>query len=467
MLKPLDAAWLYVESRDTPMHVANLQIFTPPKNAGPHFLRDLVARIKTTRSLAPPWNLRLRPSLLRNVLPTWETDHDVDLDYHVRHSALPHPGGERELGILVSRLHSHELDFSRPLWECHVIEGLERGRFAFYTKMHHALVDGVGGMRMIQRAMSSSPRDTDFEPPWSIAHAPPERPAAAASRPLDALRDQLAALPEAGRALTEIWRSRGQGAVLEAPFAGPKSILNERVTAQRRFATQQYPLARLKTLAKDADATLNDIVLSISATALRRFLKELNALPRQPLTAGLPVSVRPKDDAAVGTAISFIFANLATDRADPVRRLRAIQASTRSAKAHLQSLPKAALTSYTSLLMGPFIGSLLFGLGGVGRPMFNVTISNVPGPDQPMYLGGARLEAMYPVSVLTHGQALNITCISYAGSLNFGFTGCRDTLPHMQRLSVYTGEALDELEAAIAGGGTRPRSRSKRTSARA
>lgn len=450
VLKPLDAAWLYIESRDTPMHVANLQIFSPPRNARPDFLQDLVTQFKATQSLAPPWNLRLRPSLLRDLLPAWETDEAVDLDYHVRHSALPHPGGERELGVLVSRLHSHPLDFSRPLWECHVIEGLDGGRrFALYTKMHHALVDGIGGMRMIQRAMSASPRAGQFEPAWSIEHAPPKRPPEPAGAALAAARGQLAALPEAGRALLEAWRTKGRGGALEAPFAGPKSILNGRVTAQRRFATQQYPLARLKTLAKAADATLNDIVLAISATALRRFLKDRHVLPRQPLTAGLPVSVRPEDDVAVGTAISFILANLATTRADPLQRLRTIQASTQCAKAHLQSLPKGALSSYTTAFMGPFIGGLLLGLGGVGRPMFNVAISNVPGPDKTMYLGGAKLEAMYPVSVLTHGQALNITCFSYAGSLNFGFTGCRDTLPHMQRLAVYTGEALDELEAAL------------------
>lgn len=449
-LKPLDAAWLYVESRDTPMHVANLQIFSPPKNARPHFLQTLVARIKTTRSLAPPWNLRLRRSPLRGVLPSWETDEDLDLDYHVRHSALSHPGGERDLGMLVSRLHSHPLDFSRPLWECHIIEGLEGGRFALYTKVHHALVDGVGGMCMMQRSMSTSPRTRGFEPPWSIKHAAPKRVVTeAAVSTLEAARGQLAALPEAARALVEVWRAKSHGDALEAPFAAPKSVLNGRVTAQRRFATQQYPLARLKAISKVADATLNDVVLAISAAALRRFLKEKNALPRQSLTAGLPVSVRLRDDAEAGTGISFIIACLATDRADPLRRLRAIQTSTARAKIHLQSLPRAALSSYTTMFMGPLIGELVLGLGGVGRPMFNLTISNVPGSDQPMYLCGARLEAMYPVSVLTHGQALNITCVSYAGSLNFGFTGCRDTLPHMQRLAVYTGEALDELEAAL------------------
>jgi hypothetical protein len=160
--------------------------------------------------------------------------------------------------------------------------------------------------------------------------------------------------------------------------------------------------------------------------------------------------VRPADDQGHGTAISFIMANLGTDIADPKKRLKAIVASTRAAKDHLQTLPRSALMQYTLLVMAPYILALVTGIGGRTRPVFNVTISNVPGPDKPLYFQGARLEAMYPISLLAHGGALNITCISYDGKLNFGFTGARDTLPHMQRLSVYTGEALEELEQ-IAG----------------
>jgi WS/DGAT/MGAT family acyltransferase len=454
-LKPLDAAWLYVESRDTPMHVASLMIFSKPPGAKADFLREMVLQAKDTKAFAAPWNLRLAESVLSGVLPSWETDDSLDLDYHIRHSALPLPGGERELGILVSRLHSHALDLSRPLWECHIIEGLENDRFALYTKMHHALIDGVGGMRLLQRALSSSPKDTVFVPPWTIGAVP------AARKPrvldvvgpfhalLDRAKQQAALLPEVTGALNEIWRAKKHGDALAAPFSAPKSILNDRITSQRRFATQQYELSRLRAIAEAAQVTLNDVVLAISAAALRRFLKEHNVLPRQSLTAGLPVSVRPEGNEELGTAISFILADLATNVADPLRRLKAIHASTLRAKEHLQSLPKAGLNNYTMIFMAPYILGMLTGAAGRTKPMFNLAISNVPGPDHPMYLAGARLEAMYPVSVLQHGQALNITCVSYAGRLNFGFTGSRDALPHMQRLAVYTGEALDELEAAL------------------
>ncbi|MDR3417660.1 MAG: wax ester/triacylglycerol synthase family O-acyltransferase [Nevskia sp.] len=459
-LKPLDAAWLYVESSNSPMHVAGLQILSPPKGAKAGFLNDIVARFKEgSGKMVPPWNLRLVQSPLSGVLPAWEVDRNVDLDYHMRHSALPQPGGERELGVLVSRLHSHPLDLQRPLWECHLIEGLEGGRFALYTKMHHALMDGMAGMRMIQRAMSESPRNRSLSPPWALGRLKPreEEPRAASlSRRMNALyeaaRRQASTLPEVARAMAKIWHTgKDADPGLVAPFSAPKSVLNQRITAPRRFATQQYELERLRRLARQADVTLNDIVLALCSGALRRFLQESGALPRRPLTAGLPVSVRPQGDDTLGTAISFILANLATDVADPRERLAAIRASTQRSKEHLQRLPKSSLDNYTAAFMAPFVLALVTGLGGRGRPMFNVTISNVPGPEKPLYFAGARLEAMYPISLLTHGQALNITCVSYAGTLNFGYTGCRDTLPHMQHIAVYTGEALEELERVFAG----------------
>ncbi|OZB11670.1 MAG: wax ester/triacylglycerol synthase family O-acyltransferase, partial [Marinobacter sp. 34-60-7] len=236
---------------------------------------------------------------------------------------------------------------------------------------------------------------------------------------------------------------------LTAPFTGPVSVLNHRVTGQRRFATQHYQLDRLKALGQASGASLNDIVLYLCGTALRRFMVEQDNLPDTPLTAGIPVNIRPADDEGTGTQISFMIASLATDEVDPLNRLQQIKTSTRRAKEHLQKLPKSALTQYTMLLMSPYILQLMSGLGGRMRPVFNVTISNVPGPESTLYYEGAKLEAMYPVSLIAHGGALNITCLSYAGSLNFGYTGCRDTLPSMQKLAVYTGEALDELEALI------------------
>ena len=453
----LDASWLAVESEDTPMHVGTMQIFSLPEGAPETFLRDLVGRMKADFEVAPPWCYRLsHPGTLgRLISPGWEVDETIDLDYHVRHSALPRPGSERELGVLVSRLHSNPLDLDRPLWECHVIEGLENNRFALYTKMHHSMIDGISGVRLMQRVLSKDPHETNMLPPWSVR---PKRTrgrktdsepslAGAFSQAMEALKLQADLAPRLVSAMTRLVQSaRRPHDDLTAPFAGPKSMLNGRVTGQRRFATQHYQLDRLKALARQTDASVNDIVLYLCGTALRRFLLERDQLPDSSLTAGIPVNVRPADDQGTGTAISFMIATLATNEADPLSRLNEIKISTRRAKEHLQTLPRTALNQYTMLLMSPYILQLMSGLGGRMRSVFNVTISNVPGPSETLYYEGARLEAMYPLSLIAHGGALNITCLSYAGALNFGYTGCRDTLPSMQHLAVYTGEALEELE---------------------
>jgi WS/DGAT/MGAT family acyltransferase len=456
LLNLLDAAWLYVDSHETPMHVASLQIFSPPDGAPGDYVGRLVAEFKNARRLSPPFNRKLAGGWFSSLVYAWTIDDDVDLDYHVRHSALPRPGGERELGVLVSRLHGHPLDLTRPLWECHFIEGLEGGRFAVYFKMHHSMIDGVSGMRLLQRKLTTDPGERGMPPPWAGEEAPAGdvdhvRPAETLPRGLvtmgDLLREQAGSVTDVGMALLELLRAGVLGGddALVAPLTCPTAVINGRITAQRRFATQTLQLDEVKTVAKAADCTVNDVLLAVCSTALRRFLDESGALPADPLTAGLPVSVRPAGDTETGTAITFICANLATNVADPRARLSAITASTLRAKAHLQGLPRAALTQYTIAVMAPYIAQILTGLGGRLRPVFNLTISNVMGPDRPLYLNGARLEAMYPMSLLSHGQALNITCLSYDGRLHFGITGCRDTLPHMQRLAVYAGEAFTEL----------------------
>lgn len=457
-LSPLDAAWLTVESRDTPMHVASLVILSKPKNAGENYLQELVEHLRSARSFVPPWNLKIKQSPLKNVLPVVKEHHDIDMEYHVRHSALPKPGGERELGQIVSRLHAHQLDLTRPLWECHVIEGLEGDRFALYNKMHHSLIDGVAGVRILQQSFSENARDRKMPPPWSKRAATNKSgkdkskqefnsPAGTAASALGGMKKQARSVGGLARVFREFGKARGSDTnKLSAPFDAPKSVFNGRVTPPRRFATQQYDINRIKKVAQAADVTLNDVVLALCGTALRRFLLEANSLPDKALTAGIPVSVRPAGDVNVGTAISFIISTLGTDIADPKLRLEEIHAATARAKEELQKLSRSQIDQYTLLLMGPFIGALVAGLGGRTRPVFNITISNVPGPDKPLYFNGAKMEGIFPVSLLSHGQALNITCLSYNGNLNFGFTACRDTLPHMQRLSVYTGEALEEYE---------------------
>lgn len=449
---PLDAAWLVLESRDTPMHVGGLFEFTPPPDAPAGYLKDQLERMREVHTIPAPWNLRLvQAPVLGSKTPLMRTDRDVDLSYHVRHSALPHPGDQRELGILVSRLHSHQLDLHRPLWEVHLIEGLEGDRFAMYVKMHHSLIDGVSGMRMILRALSTDPDRRDMPAFWTVGAGSKGGRRGESSNGSQlggiagAVRGGAAALTGLGRAAVQLTRASIDDSPLQAPYGAPASALGGRLAGQRRFATQQYDLQQLKDIAAAAGCTLNDVVLYLCGTALRRYLTQHSRLPDRPLTAGIPVNLREADDESAGTAIGMMVAELGTNVADPLERLDAIKRSTVEAKQHLSELPPAARTSYTLLLNGPYIAGLMAGLGGRAPVPFSAGISNVPGPTEPLYFNGARLDALFPLSLLLHGNALNITCLSYAGTLNFGFTGARDTLPHTQRLAIYMGEAVAEI----------------------
>jgi diacylglycerol O-acyltransferase / wax synthase len=451
-LSPSDAMFLYGESREIMMHVAGLLIFAPPADAPADQLRALMSEIKAAPEVHAPWNLKLRsPDLLMNPLQSWVEDDKFDLEYHVRRSALPSPGDERELGILVSRLHGIAVDLHRPPWEIHLIEGLERGRFAFYAKVHHSLVDGYSAMRILSRSLSRDPDER--ERPLFFSLPPTGRERDESGGPhlpelMALVREQLGSAKTVGKALLNLMKSSRGESELVTPLQAPKCILNARIGRSRRFATQQLETARLKAVAKKANGTLNDVVLALSAASLRRYLLELGALPAEPLIAMVPVNVRAKDDVGGGNAIGAILASLATDVADAGERLTTIIAGTRRAKEQLQGMSRNAIIQYSALLVSPFMLQLIPGAAGRVRPTFNVVISNVPGPDETLYFRGARLEAAYPMSIPVHGIALNITCNSYAGTLNFGFIGCRDTLPHLQRLAVYCGEALAELEAA-------------------
>ncbi len=474
MISALDGAWLLVESRDTPMHVGALLELTLPEDAPPDYLRRQLARMRAQRQLAAPWNLRpVEAPLLGARLPLMREVRDVDLDYHVRHSALPNPGSQRELGILVSRIHGNPLDFHRPLWEVHVIEGLEGNRWAMYAKIHHSLIDGVSGMRLILKALSTSADDPDTPPIWTVgprrrrrprstaddaassrtAPTPARRPGAALARTGRQARGGLRALRGLTGAAGELTRAAFSDGALQAPFRAPASALGGTIGGSRRFATQQYDLEQLKELARAGGCTVNDVCLYLCGTALRRYLNEHAQLPRRSLTVGFPVSLRSADDDRVGTAIGTLVADLATNVGDPLERLEAIRASTAAAKEHLQAMPPEALSSQTVVVNGPFILGLVAGLKGRTPRPFNMLLSNVPGPAEPLYFAGSRLDAIFPVSLVFHGAALNVTCISYAGTMNFGLIGARDTLPHLQRLAVYLGEALEELTGILLGQG--------------
>ncbi|HEX8107289.1 MAG TPA: wax ester/triacylglycerol synthase family O-acyltransferase, partial [Kofleriaceae bacterium] len=467
-LSPSDAFFLYHESREQMAHDASLMPFTPAPDSPPDLLRGLMDELRGAPPVCSPWNLRLRtPDLRWNPLHSWVEEPGVDLEYHVRRSALPSPGDEHELGILMSRLHECRVDLHRPPWEAHCIEGLERGRFAWYIKTHHSLVDGYSAIQAFTHGLSSDPDERDrplffSTPPRARSKPPPASAAGEAGEPeagsrgihlrelLGAVREQYGASKAVIRALVDIVQaSRAGDHDLVSPLEAPRCVLNARISKSRRFATQSLSIARMRAIARAANGTLNDVALALWAASLRTYLLEQGALPTAPLVAMVPVSIRAKDELGGGNSVGAILATLATDVADPAERLARIVASTTRAKQQLRGMSKAAILQYSALLAAPSMLQAIPGAAGHLRPSFNVVISNIPGPDRPLYFRGARLEAWYPMPSPFHGQALMICFISYAGQVCFGLTGCRDTVPHLQRLAVYCGEALSELEHAV------------------
>jgi diacylglycerol O-acyltransferase / wax synthase len=456
-LSLLDTSFLQLESSRTPMHVAGLMIFALPPGAKPEFVSDLVQRFRACKVFRNPWNYRLQRAGRLQFLPRLQEVHDLDMEYHVRHLALPRPGGERELGQMISRLHSQTLDLRKPMWEAVVIEGLEScdeprselrgGRFAIYLKLHHALADGVSATKLLMRALATEPDAVGQLPFWAATDDTAKDVPRAQLKAARKLRlPNPSALFSVSRAAARAWTSKGDGEEVTLRSA-PRTIINDRIYSQRRFATHAEPLPRLKAIAKAADASLNDIVLALTGTVLRDYLESHNALPPEGLTASIPVSLHEPGDREIGNNVAMIFATLGTHIADDQQRVEAIKASTRKAKARLKALPGGSQALYSSLMLAPYIGSLLAGRAGRAKPIFNVVVSNVPGPQEPRYLYGARLLNNFPVSIPMHGAALNVTCFSYDGVLNFGLTACRDSLPHMQQLAVGLGQAVDRLEA--------------------
>ena len=445
----LDATFLTIETTEAPMHVASLQIFQIPHGAPDTFVRDIVTEFRSPGPLTAPFGLTLAGGPLARLTPALVPADDVDREYHIRHTALPAPGGERELGELISHLHTVRLDRSRPLWTCHVIDGLHPNRFAVYSKIHHALTDGVGGMRLMTRCLATDPGG-DSCAPW--LYQPPVQEKRTAEARGFSVPSILGTGMSLGRSAVSVGRgiaglSRLDGSEpVRLPFEGSTApALNGRVTAARRVATQQLDLKRIQAVCEHTDTSVNDVFLAICAGALRRHLADTGLLPDKPLIAGVPVSLREPGETGAN-AVGFIWANLATDVADPVARLQAIHESMQASKNQLRTLDPAARKVFTMSMMAPAITVIASGVGDKVRPPMNVVISNVPGPKEPLYLHGARMDALYPVSATFQGLALNITCVTYDGQFNIGFTGCRDTLPHLQRIAVYASEALDELD---------------------
>jgi diacylglycerol O-acyltransferase len=452
-MSPADSVFLMVETRDHPMHVGGLELFVPPEGADRNDVRQIFQQMIDVDDVAPLFRQRARRTLASAGLWGWERDDAFDIEHHVRHTALPRPGRVLDLLALCSRLHGNLLDRHRPLWEATLIEGLADGRFAMYLKVHHAVADGVSALRLLERALSEDPDAREMPPPWAgQPHPQPPRARPEGPDVGGALRSALSVLGEAAGLPAALVKTVNRGIQeLPAPlsFSAPRSMFNVPITGARRFAAQSWPIERIRRVGKAADATLNDVVLAMSSGALRNYLLGLDALPDSPLIAMVPVSLHADDrQREAGNAIGVVMCNLATHLTDPAARLATINASMADGKTALAGMSSLQIVAMSALGMSPLALAPLLHLENRLRPPFNLVISNVPGPRSPLYYNGARLDGLYPLSIPFDGQALNITCTSYSDELAFGLTGCRRSVPHLQRLLGHLEDELQLLEAA-------------------
>ena len=460
-MDPTSLGFLLAESRRVPMHVGGLQLYRKPPDAGRHYVRDLYDQMRDVDEVAPLFRKHPYRSVKTGGQYVWVEDDDFDIDYHVRHSALPKPGRVRELLELVSRLHSTRMATERPLWEWNVIEGMRDGRIAMYAKMHHALVDGVSANRLLQSILTTDADARDLPPPWAARpraktaraqeHAEQSLESVSVSTAAKALEitADAAGLPKA--LWTTLSRSlRNETSALS--LYAPRTILNQPITGSRRFAAQSWPLDRMKAVVRASGVTINDVVLAMCSGSLRAYLLEQDALPDSTLVAMVPVGLKAKQSGSAsadgGNAVGAVMVKLGTDLPDPAARLQSVHESMRDGKRTLAQMTPLQIVAMSAIGQVPAILPALFKLGGVGRPAYNLVISNVPGPRVPHYFNGAELVGNYPLSIPIDGMALNITCTSYAGHMDFGLTGCRRTVPSLQRILIHLDEELTALERA-------------------
>ena len=445
---PTDSLYLFAESREHPMHVGALSLFAPPQGAGPDFVRNFTDALVANDEIQPTFRKRPATGVAGIDLLAWAYDDEIDVDYHVRRSTLPSQGRLRDLFELTSRLHADMLDRQRPLWEAHVLDGLNDGRFGLYIKVHHSLIDGAAAAKLLERALSVDPFETEVRAMWSL----PQR--RSTPKPRGSLLGSLTSIAGSVAGLPYSTLKLARGALLEQqltlPFAAPRTMFNVKIARARRFAAQSWPLDRVLRVKKAAGVSFNDTVLAMCSGALRYYLLEQNALPDTPLIALVPMNLRPAADAGSGgNKVGAILCNLATDVDDPARRVEVISAAMRGNKDVLAELPRAQVVALSAMSIVPLGLADLPGFVSSTPPPFNLVISNVPGPAQQMYSGGARLDGSYPLSHLTNGQALNMTFINNADNIDFGLVGCRRTVPRLGRLLAHLESSLQDLERAF------------------
>jgi diacylglycerol O-acyltransferase / wax synthase len=394
--------------------------------------------------------------------PVWVEDTDFDIERHVHRVAVPAPGRREELSELAGHIAGLPLDRSRPLWEMWVIEGLESGKIAVMSKMHHASVDGVSGANMISYLCSLEP------------DAPPLDPGATAGAEMRVPGDRELLVRAVGNTLvkpvnfvkmvaptasiltTSVRRAR-EGRAMAAPLTAPRTSFNGTITGHRSVAFTEMSLDKIKAIRHAVEgATVNDVVLAVSGGALRRYLEERGELPTTSLLATVPVSVRSESKGGGSNKVSSLFTRLRTDLADPVERIQAIAKSNINAKEHHAAIPADTLQDWAQFAAPRVFGLAMRAITGLklaerGPVIHNLVISNVPGPPVPLYFMGAKIDALYPLGPIFHQAGLNITVMSNNGIMDVGVIACKELMPRVWDLADSFPEELEAMHAAIIG----------------
>ncbi|MCU0270712.1 MAG: wax ester/triacylglycerol synthase family O-acyltransferase [Acidimicrobiales bacterium] len=460
-LSGLDAFFLYAETPSQHTHVTLVAVLDPTGDEVGFSFERVRDRFAERLGHVPPLTRRLQEMPLRLHHPVWVEDDHLDLDRHLHRVALPSPGSAAELADLVSRVASVPLPRDKPLWEAWVVEGLEHGQWALLVKMHHATIDGVSGVEQMVHLFDLDAAGTSLPAPErTVRRGPlPTTLELASYAAVSKALSLVDAVPLAGRtvgALATIWRRRSAGGTGGGtPLTAPPSPLNGAITGERRVAFARLSLDTIKGVRRDTGATVNDVVLTVCAGALRSYLERRGALPDQPLVAAVPVNVRTEDQRGrADNRVSALFAQLPVDLDDPLDRLEAVRASTSAAKEEhevigpdvLQGWAEVTDPTTMSLALGLYSN---LGLADRHRPAVSLTISNVPGPPFPLYMVGSEIVRTYPLGPVIEGAGLNVSVISYRESVDVGFIAAGNLLPDLQLLADELGASLAELVTAV------------------
>ena len=455
-LSALDAMFLHLETPATPMHVGSLMLLEKPKGKKGAYavFRDHIAG---RMHIAPVFSrkLGLMPIGLAN--PIWLEEPHVDLEYHIQPLSLPAPGTEAQLQAAVAKLHEGMLDRDRPLWQFTVIDGLQSGEVGLYAKIHHSALDGQGGVAVAQALLDAEPKPRAMSRPekGTDSHMKPSTAKMLGA----ALRNTVAQYGRILKAVPEVAKAAGRAGAVAITSSelrkrgiamGPRTKLNAAIGPQRVFVSMQIPLAEAKAIARHFEAKLNDVVLAICAAALRKHFARDKAALAKAMIGAVPVSLRAPGDTSQANYVSMMLVSLATHIADPRKRMAAIVAASTRAKMLTGSMKGAIPTDAPSLgipwLMATITPLYRKAVASNRIPVIaNVAISNVPGPQVALYLAGARLKAYYPVSIVTHGLGLNVTIVSYDGSLDFGLVACKEAMPDLRQFAKHLQGAHKEL----------------------